>query len=451
MQVASTIYTHSVCWAVKDKKTAKQIHTEKEVFENRFDKLMSDSNYGETNGILVGPEISRIFAEIIFQRMDLQVLDIVNERFRNIYYGKDFEIRRYVDDYYVFSNSFQVLDQIQEVVSDVMEEFKLYLNKSKIQDMTRPMVNSSQSAKYELRRLLNSRFEEWEKNKFQIDNLAKSKFDIINEIRLSMSMTKGSYEDINAYALSAIRTLLSSKIIHNFNSSSGNLNSNILLLLTELAFFLFSMDWHPAVSFKICRIMSILKQICGDKANYLAVIKKKVVYESKKILDIMEMQGLKGCTNIEMMNLLMTLKIEFSHSFSEKTLYNYFHLKENSDNNNLDYFQICVLLFLCGNDHEYGNLKNTVLKVIEEKFDTASAPEIGRNAELTYLLLDLITCPFIDDKFKNKILRKAGWADNNIGVKRKELAKPGQWYFKWDFQSEFIEHLKKKEYRPVYE
>ena len=71
------IYTHSVTWAVKDKESAK-INRNKITFENTFDKLMQHSNYNETNGIVVGPEISRIFAEIILQQVDLNVLEKLN-------------------------------------------------------------------------------------------------------------------------------------------------------------------------------------------------------------------------------------------------------------------------------------------------------------------------------------------------------------------------------------
>lgn len=445
------IYTHSICWAVKDKKTAKQIHNSKNIFENRFDKLMSDSNYGETNGIIVGPEISRIFAEIIFQRMDLQILDKVKLRFENLTYGRDFEIRRYVDDYYVFANSLQILDNLQDILSDVMEEFKLFLNKAKIEDIFRPMATPSQTAKYDIRKTLNSRIFDWQKNEYIIENLTKSTFDLINEIRLTISKSQASYGDINANALGHICAFLSNDVFDFFKKNPQKMNSNILLLLTELSFYLFSMDWHPTVSFKLCRIISILKQICGDKADFQAVLRQKIITESKKILDIMEMQSLKECTNIEMMNILMTLKIEFSHNFSEKKLYRYFHLKENDSNNQLDYFQICVLLFLCGNDPAFGNLKKTIQNVIDQKFERASTEEIKNDAEMTYLVLDLMTCPYLEDSYKNSFLMKMGWTSTKSGAKRIELAKPGQWYFKWNFQNEFIYHLKKKGYRPAYE
>ncbi|MFN8135210.1 MAG: hypothetical protein U0Z17_08290 [Bacteroidales bacterium] len=54
------------------------------------------------NGIVVGPEISRIFAEIILQNVDINVLNILEKEGRK--YEVDYEARRYVDDYFIFSN-----------------------------------------------------------------------------------------------------------------------------------------------------------------------------------------------------------------------------------------------------------------------------------------------------------------------------------------------------------
>lgn len=45
----------------------------KESFGSKFDSLMQRMNYNETNGILIGPEVSRIFSEIILQAVDAEV------------------------------------------------------------------------------------------------------------------------------------------------------------------------------------------------------------------------------------------------------------------------------------------------------------------------------------------------------------------------------------------
>lgn len=105
------IYTHSVCWAVKDKESSKR-HAKSNSFENEFDKLMQLANYNETNGIVVGPEVSRIFAEIILQQIDINVLNYLQGKDLKI--GEDYEIRRYVDDYFIFSNNLQCLEIIKK-------------------------------------------------------------------------------------------------------------------------------------------------------------------------------------------------------------------------------------------------------------------------------------------------------------------------------------------------
>ena len=58
---------------------------------------MQLANYNETNGIVVGPEVSRIFEEVILQQIDLNVLSKLENS--GLKYGVDFEVRRYVDDF----------------------------------------------------------------------------------------------------------------------------------------------------------------------------------------------------------------------------------------------------------------------------------------------------------------------------------------------------------------
>jgi hypothetical protein len=66
-----SIYSHSVSWAMKSKDVVKQhIDASTHTFGGEIDCEMRDANWAETNGILVGPELSRIFAEIILQDAD---------------------------------------------------------------------------------------------------------------------------------------------------------------------------------------------------------------------------------------------------------------------------------------------------------------------------------------------------------------------------------------------
>ena len=74
-----SIYTHSLSWATKSKEFSKE-HINNHTFADNFDKLMQQSNYNETNGICIGPEISRIFAEIILQDIDLKCVKKLSQK-----------------------------------------------------------------------------------------------------------------------------------------------------------------------------------------------------------------------------------------------------------------------------------------------------------------------------------------------------------------------------------
>ncbi len=130
------IYTHSVTWAVMSKELAKS-SIGKRTLGNDFDKLMQRCNYNETNGIVVGPEVSRIFAELILRRIDLNVLTALKEK--GLIFGVHYEIRRYVDDMMLFANEENTLDVVESIIGQELEFYKLVLNKAKKNDSIPPI------------------------------------------------------------------------------------------------------------------------------------------------------------------------------------------------------------------------------------------------------------------------------------------------------------------------
>ena len=72
-----SIYTHSISWSLLNKYIVKDnLEDSYRTFGGQFDQFMQNLNYGETNGIIIGPEFSRIFAEIILQQIDFEVFQI---------------------------------------------------------------------------------------------------------------------------------------------------------------------------------------------------------------------------------------------------------------------------------------------------------------------------------------------------------------------------------------
>ncbi|EEH9262121.1 RNA-directed DNA polymerase, partial [Salmonella enterica subsp. enterica serovar Muenchen] len=136
-----SIYTHSVSWALKNKAYIRKHVTNSNQFGQELDTLMQRSNNNETNGIPIGSEFSRIFAELIFQRIDNNIeLDLMDEHgWKN---KKDYVILRYVDDFIVFCNNESNAEIISKTINVKLNEFNLQLNKNKFKKYSRPFCTS---------------------------------------------------------------------------------------------------------------------------------------------------------------------------------------------------------------------------------------------------------------------------------------------------------------------
>ena len=94
----SSIYTHTYKWIIErntiDSKEAKN--------SNLFiviDRVLQNINGKSSNGVIVGPEFSRMIAEILLQHIDKEILQ--NLQTKGLSISKDFRIFRYVDDIYI--------------------------------------------------------------------------------------------------------------------------------------------------------------------------------------------------------------------------------------------------------------------------------------------------------------------------------------------------------------
>ena len=129
----SSIYTHSISWAIHTKETAKEksfrIDTKK--IGNAIDNHLQAMSYGQTNGIPQGSIAMDFIAEIILHYADsllsreLKTQDI-----------SDFNILRYRDDYRIFCNNTQTAHLILKKLTDVLSDLglKMHANKTNHSD-----------------------------------------------------------------------------------------------------------------------------------------------------------------------------------------------------------------------------------------------------------------------------------------------------------------------------
>lgn len=132
-----SIYTHAYKWIIErntvDSKKAKN--------SNLFiviDRILQNINGKSSNGVVVGPEFSRMIAEILLQQIDNEILE--NLQIQDIHNVKDYRIFRYVDDIYIFSNSPTTMDIIIKTIEMTSQKYLLHLNELKYYRTETPVV-----------------------------------------------------------------------------------------------------------------------------------------------------------------------------------------------------------------------------------------------------------------------------------------------------------------------
>ena len=150
-----SIYTHSISWAISG-----GANLYKDNFDGKsdssvgfvWDKLMQGMNYNETNGILIGPEFSRLFTEVILQHIDQRV---ENDLFHDGFKSKvDYECYRYMDDFFFFYNDSKVKEKAVGLFEEYLKEFKLCISSEKTALFERPFITNITEAKLKIDTLL---------------------------------------------------------------------------------------------------------------------------------------------------------------------------------------------------------------------------------------------------------------------------------------------------------
>ncbi|KAA6337222.1 hypothetical protein EZS27_014681 [termite gut metagenome] len=135
----TTIYSHSITWALLDKEVAKEYFAKdeselKQLKDNddhkavlylkskAIDECLRNCQGKQSIGIPVGPDTSYILAELITARIDYYLL-------------KEYpEIKgcRYYDDYYLYTDTKEKAESILKFIQKILFEFGLEINERKV-------------------------------------------------------------------------------------------------------------------------------------------------------------------------------------------------------------------------------------------------------------------------------------------------------------------------------
>lgn len=462
-----SIYTHSLPWAVLGKEQTKfSLEESRGTFGGRFDALMQNLNHKETNGIVVGPEFSRIFAEIILQSIDAELIEQLAEG-GNLIHKVDYEIFRYVDDFFVFYNEESTQLKIFQTLQNILKGKKLSVNTSKIKRYEKPIITPITIAKERVSALLNEEVDPvCEEESLTHASIMPRRYLVcaINANRLivrykAVIKEAGvSYGDLLNYtfaiAENKIEKLFKAYIACEKSDRDQKRLSRALLAIMEFTFFAYSASPKVNHTIRICRMIA-------TSVNFLRV--QDLPYELKHLLfkyvhdnvmQQLEKNAMSVHHEVESLYLLISLsQIGREYWLPVSVLLRHFLIKEDEGTGNfirpsgfMNHFSVTILLSYVKDKVRYAKLKAFVEAHIVDKLEYMKA-NCPNDAETLIMLLDLVVCPYINTATKDAIGQIFGL--DAAGLASIQSAND-HWFTAWGDKFDLGKELDAKRSREVY-
>lgn len=444
------IYTHSITWAVKEKAYSKK-HSGKYSFEGRFDTLMQRSNYNETNGIVVGPEISRVFAEIIFQKIDCSVVELMEP---SLHEEHDFALRRYVDDFFLFAKNEGVLNQLTGAVEACLEEYKLFPNENKGQTLQRPFVTNITRAKQGIFSIADKLVEEVKKeiteNRSEQRDISRNLRNTLEELRLVVRETHSTFCEVSGPIYHVVGKALRevSKISKDM-SADGQLDAiNRVRGILRILFYSLASDFRVSPVYKAYQAIEELSEFKRHIGPSDAeALDDYLTFEVTELIATYGNDHSSSDVSLEICNLILlgaTIKPDlFLAQEAVKEMFDKL-LKQKT----VGYFTFVGLMYAFG--HSSGNHKSSMDKltrmackrVIEKK------TELRTDSETYLLFSDVLSCPSVEVSKKKKLIEEVlgntGLSDDDVRSLAKHVA-----FVDWS-TGRTSHFLRRKRLQPVY-
>jgi len=464
-----SIYTHTISWAVRNKELSKEFSQKNASFGSEFDTLMQELNYNETNGIIIGPEISRIFSEIILQDIDAKIIKRLASG--KIIYNRDYTLKRYVDDYFVFAVNKDIISKIQEEIIDQLLLYNLHINDKKIEYFTRPFYTKKSKIVKEVSIEINnfiSRFIERKENYIEdikvyeskpkrIYKYLKLKKSFIDSIKVKCDLVEDGFilasKYIIASLLNRIVNLTDNSSIISDENEMRNYKTTFSLLL-DCMFYFYCIEPSVNASYKLGQAIVIVSRFFEKNINsYEKTIKQYIMelainlLQNPFFINSVERQKF---VPLEKLNVILAI----GDLGEDYLLTNEFVKKiYDLESNELTYFEIMSILFYIKNYTKYSEIKDLVKNFIRDSLN--SLEEVKKKAECAYILLDTLTCPYLDTDFKVEIMHNllkektsTQMSKARIKVKLKDIEKD-EWFINWK-DIDLLNNFEKKEFMSSY-
>jgi hypothetical protein len=377
----------------------------------------------------------------------------------------------YVDDYFIFFNDDSTKDSILEVLQLSLKEYKLYLNSAKAITYEKPIITEISMAKERIRTLLSDRLvykledletvgeDEKPIKKGSIHLNSKS---LITQFKTIIKECNVEYKDMLNYSLSIVESQCD-KIIKDHHKAAKEHRSDKQLIkailgILEFVFFIYSVSPRVNTTIKLCRILRIFTAYmkARDSNKDFKHLIFKYIYDD--VCFILKKNKNDEHTQVETLYLLIALsELGRDYWLEETTLAEYFNIKSDETGyasvQNLNYFSITVILFYMSEKKRYAKLRVFIESEIIRKFEKKKKT-LSKEAELTMLFFDAMSCPYISNETKVSLLKiyevQESFHNKIIHRKHKHSSFRNQlWFTTWeDFN--FGKELDAKQSQEVY-
>lgn len=393
-----SIYTHTYNWFITDNVIEAKSFNQKHIL-SAIDRLLQSMNMSMTNGIVVGPEFSRLLAEILLQNIDTEVYIELNKM--GIIKDVDYSIKRYIDDVFIFTNDEENINKIISLIGNISEKYRLYLNNKKKEFGRLPHIwfKWRESVNEYTSDLLQFLFHDVRdekilyilKEKNLIDN---NKFSKRKELFQNMIIKNIDYNvKVVSYCLSAILNKISSRQYNNLKKTIfNNANDSVIYQLYDLLFYIYSFAATYNNTEKLISIIFLIEKEIGEYQS-IAILKNVT-----KRYEFIFMNG----NDEDVVNLLLLYacnKIKLETNIEQKILNRLFE-KDNP-------ILYATYLMYINNDII---AKNKLIKTIELRIEEV-IDEIKNNSKFflykkVWWLLIFYECPLIDITIQDKMNKK---------------------------------------------
>lgn len=428
----------------------------------------------ENKGIVIGPEFSRIYAEMILQHIDEQLDAAMLEK--GYVRGENYVYYRYVDDGFLFYNDNELQEIWERLYEEQLGKFGLQQNveKKKIYSQ-RPFVDSIATIKGKIADLINEMWESRLDTFMGFTKMQRGEYDtpgkidsarFIRQYRYILQSGNGEieYKDIAVYTLGLVRNHLD-QIKEEFNELyrqyteaeiTGTIDErgaelkkqyereflDYMQNVVKIVFFLLSCDLRMVTSMRVVSLVHSLQLYVRGVYQYednkkpscrfphnVAVELDEVISDEIRVL--FDSNTGKMETSMELLNLLdlQCLMIPNLH-MSEQAMMRYVYPR--GQFKNLNFFVIFEILHYIDSVplDKFAHLRQYIYNQIASQIKKLKAR--GKSyTESVLTCMEMLCSPRVGEGIKRKILTYLGVPEDKIESTINFIKKQNDMFITW--------------------